>query len=62
MITIARQATSKEQLCETIAHEMFHRVTAGRKGLASELWIKELMATLASQWFLQHQGFKGCAE
>ena len=58
MITISKHATSKEQLCGDIAHEMYHRVTEGRKGLADELWVKETMAVLTSQWFQQNQGFK----
>jgi hypothetical protein len=62
MITISDQVTSNEQLCEIIAHEMYHRVTAGRKGLASELWINELMATYTSRGFLFNQGFQDYAE
>ena len=62
IIVITKEAKSKEQLCEIVAHEMYHRVTEGRKGLAGEFWVKELMATVTSQWFLLHQGFKGYAE
>ncbi len=57
-ITISKHAASKEQLCGAIAHEMYHRVTEGRKGLADKLWVKETMAVLTSQWFQQNQGFK----
>ena len=57
-ITISKHAASKEQLCGDIAHEMYHRVTEGRKGLADEHWVKEAMAVLSSQWFQQNQGFK----
>ena len=62
VIVISETAVSNEQLCETIAHEMYHRVTEGRKGLADELWIKEIMALLTSQWFLRNQGFQAYAE
>ena len=58
IITISKHAASKEQLCGDIAHEMYHRVTEGRTGFANELWIKEIMATLTSVWFLRNQGFK----
>ncbi len=57
-ITISRELESQEHLCETIAHEMYHRVTEGRKGIANELWVKEMMAALTSYWFLNNQGFQ----
>jgi tetratricopeptide (TPR) repeat protein len=61
-LIISQEMTSREELCETIAHEMYHRVTEGRKGLADEMWIKEMMAILTSQWFLRNQGFKDYAD
>lgn len=61
-ITISQQAAAPEQLCEHIAHEMYHRVTAGRKGLAREMWIQEMLACLTAHWFCRHQGFKEYAE
>ena len=61
-LAISKDASTPEQVCSKIAHEMYHRVTAGRKGLASEMWVQEVMACLTSYWFLQDQGFKGYAD
>ena len=61
-LVVSTSAASPEQLCFHIAHEMYHRVTAGQKGLASKMWVQEMMATLSSDWFLRHQGFSEYAE
>lgn len=61
-IAISNKATAPEQLCSVIAHEMYHRVTAGRKGLAGEMWVQEMMAILSSHWFLRRQGFTEYAD
>ncbi|MGI4788139.1 MAG: tetratricopeptide repeat protein [Janthinobacterium lividum] len=58
IITISGELESQEHLCMTIAHEMYHRVTEGRKGIANELWVKEMLASLTSCWFLSNQGFQ----
>lgn len=58
MISISRELEAQEHLCEVIAHEMYHRVAQGRKGIASELWVKEMMASLTSYWSLNYQGFQ----
>ena len=42
-------------LPSTSAHEMYHRMTAGRKGLAGEMWVQEMMASLSSHWFLRRR-------
>jgi len=54
--------TTPEHLCSDIAHEMYHRVTAGRKGLAGEMWVQEVLACLTSDWFLRSQGLEGYAD
>lgn len=61
-LVISTDATAPEQMCLHVAHEMYHRVTTGQKGLASEMWIQEIMASLASHWFLCRRGFKEYAE
>ena len=57
-LAISKEVSTPERLCSVIAHEMYHRVTAGRKGLASEMWVQEVMACLTSHWFLRNQGFQ----
>jgi len=57
-LAIAKEVSTPENLCSDIAHEMYHRVTAGRKGLASEMWVQEVMACLTSHWFLRDQNFR----
>ena len=61
-LAISKDAVTPEQLCSDIAHEMYHRVTAGRKGLAGEMWVQEVMACLTSHWFLRNQGFEEYAD
>lgn len=61
-LAISKEAVTPEQLCSDIAHEMYHRVTTGRKGLAGEMWVQEVMASLTSHWFLRRQGFQEYAE
>lgn len=61
-LAISKEAVSPEQLCSEIAHEMYHRVTAGRKGLANEMWVQEMMAILSSHWFLRRRGFMEYAD
>lgn len=61
-LMISRKATTPEQLCSVIAHEMYHRVTVKRQGLAKEMWVQEMMALLSSHWFLGQQGFTEYAE
>ena len=61
-LVMSKEVVSSESLCSQVAHEMFHRVTADRKGLAGEMWIQEMMACLTSYWFLRRQGFKEYAE
>ncbi len=61
-IMISQQASSSEQLCHHIAHEMYHRVSAGRKGLGREMWIDEMLACLTSYWFCLRQGFEDYEE
>lgn len=61
-LAISEEAVIPEHLCYEIAHEMYHRVTANRQGLAGEMWIQEIMAHLTSDWFLRQQGFSGSAE
>jgi len=56
------EAYNPEQLCFHMAHEMYHRVTAGQKGLAGEMWVQEMMASLSSHWFLRRQGFTEYAD
>lgn len=57
-ITLARNLKSQEQICGTLAHEMYHRVVEGRRGVSRKIWVREMMAILTSSWFLQHQGFQ----
>ena len=57
-LAISKNASAPEQVCSKIAHEMYHRVTAGRKGLAGEMWGQEVMACLTSHWLLRNQGFQ----
>ncbi len=61
-LVLSKEAVTPEQLCSVIAHEMYHRVTTGRKGLANEMWVQEMMACLTSHWFLRKQGFQEHAE
>ena len=61
-LAISKEASTPELLCSDIAHEMYHRVTAERKGLASEMWVQEMMACLTSYWFLRGQGFREYAD
>lgn len=61
-LAISKQVSTPEHLCSDIAHEMYHRVTAERKGLASEMWVQEMMAWLTSHWFLRDQGFREYAD
>lgn len=61
-LAISKQVSTPENLCSDIAHEMYHRVTAGRSGLASEMWVQEMMAWLTSHWFLRDQDFREYAD
>ncbi len=46
-----------EQLCSSLGHEMYHRVTMRRAGAHREPWLNETLAYVASQGFLRDQGF-----
>lgn len=61
-LAISKEASTPERLCSHISHEMYHRVTAGRKGLAGQMWVQEVMACLTSDWFLRNQSFEGYAD
>lgn len=61
-LAISKKVTTPENLCSDIAHEMYHRVTAERKGLASEMWVQEMMACLTSHWCLRDQDFQEYAD
>ncbi len=61
-LAISKEAVAPEHLCCDIAHEMYHRVTTGRKGIAGEMWVQEMMACLTSHWFLRKQGFQEYAQ
>ena len=61
-IVIDKDATTAEQLCTDIAHEMYHRVTHGRKGFAGEMWVQEIMAFHTENSFLRTNGFAEYAE
>ncbi len=57
MIALNPNLDTPAERCETIGHEMYHRVTMRRPGLRREMWIDEMMAFLAEQWFLTRHGF-----
>jgi len=61
-LVISTEATAPEQICLHVAHEMYHRVTTRQKGLASDMWVQEMMASLSSHWFLRRRGFSEYAE
>ena len=56
LIQIADDRKTVEEITATVGHEMYHRVTQRRSGLNKEVWVDEMLAALASQWFLQTQG------
>jgi hypothetical protein len=45
-------SSSIAEVTRSIGHEMCHRVTTKRKGLHKEVWVSEMLAFLAEQWFL----------
>jgi tetratricopeptide (TPR) repeat protein len=47
---------SEDYICDSIAHEMYHRVTFARPGLLKEMWVDEMMGCLVSQQLLQEHG------
>lgn len=61
-ITISRRNSTVQEVCRSVGHEMFHRMTMRRPGLHQEMWVSEMLAFLASQWFLNEQGYGSYAD
>lgn len=60
-IYLSSESCSPEQLCAIVGHEMYHRVTMRRRTLRREVWVDEMLASIASLWFLESQGYRDYA-
>ncbi len=58
IIALPRDCTHWEQVCSSLAHEMYHRVTSRKRSLIQSLWVDEMLAQLTELHFLKEQGFE----
>lgn len=56
-IEIDKTRHDREQLCTSLGHEMYHRVTMRRSGAHRQPWLNETLAFLTQQAFLREKGF-----